>query len=154
VYDPSRVEFGIRRAAAAIAFAAILIGGFETYYLRVFRESPARLRPILTELPYRKMPGLRELLIGADARTPRGASIAILVPYSAWAGGYGYAYYRSSYLLPGKQVIPLLRLGEDRSAPENLALADYVICWGGVRPAAGFTMVWQTTAGMLLRRSR
>ena len=147
------MEFGIRRAAAAIAFAAILIGGFETYYLRVFGERPARVRPILTELPYRKMPGLRELLAGADARTPRGASIAILVPYSAWEGGYGYAYDRSSYLLPGKQVIPLLRLGEDTPDPENLAHADYVICWGGVPPVAGFDKVWQTTRGMLLRRS-
>jgi hypothetical protein len=154
VYDRSRVEFGIRRAAAAIAFAAILIGGFETYYLRVFRESPARLRPILTELPYRKMPGLRELLIGTDARTPPGASIAILVPYSAWEGGYGYAYSRSSYLLPGKQVIPLLRLGEDTFDRANLARADYVVCWGGVPAVAGFARVWQTTGGMLVRRSK
>jgi len=148
------VDSGIRRAASAVAFAAILIGGFESYYLRVFPESPARGRPILTELPYRKMPGLRELLVGADARTPRGASIAILVPYTAWDGGYGYAYARSSYLLPGKQLIPLLRIGEDVADPANLAHADYVLCWGGVPPLAGFSKVWQTTSGMLLRRSR
>jgi hypothetical protein len=147
------VEFGFRRAASAIAFAAILIGGFESYYLRVFRERPSRVRPILTELPYRKMPGLRELLIGANARTPQGASIAILVPYSSWEGGYGYAYYRSSYLLPGKQVIPLLRLGEDKSDAENLGHADYLVCWGGVPPVAGFATIWQTAAGMLLRRN-
>jgi hypothetical protein len=139
--------------AAAVAFAAILIGGFETYYLRVFLERPARVRPYLTELPYRKMPGLRELLVGADARTPPGASIAIFVPYSAWEGGYGYAYYRASYLLPGKQVIPLLRIGEDKPDPENLARADYVVCWGGVPPIPGFAKVWQTTSGMLLRRN-
>jgi hypothetical protein len=140
--------------AAAIAFAAILIGGFETYYLRVFRESPAYVRPILTGLPYRKMPGLRELLIGADARTPPGASIAILVPYTAWEGGYGYAYSRSSYLLPGKQIIPLLRPGQDVPALSNANRADYLVAWGGVPRLPGFEVVWQTSAGMLLRRTQ
>jgi len=88
------------------------------------------------------MPGLRQFLIGVDSRTPPGARIAICVPYTEWDGGYGYAYYRSSYLLPGKQVVPIA----------NAGAADYVACWH-MRPALPqFAVVWQNADGTLLRR--
>ena len=132
------------RIASVVALAMIVIGGFEPFYLRIFTVDGASMRAAFTELPYRKMPGLRQLLIGADARTPPGARIAICVPFTEWDGGYGYAYYRASYLLPGKQVVPIDHAGD----------ADFVVCWH-VRPAiAGFAPVWQNADGVLLRRAR
>ncbi|HYM61497.1 MAG TPA: hypothetical protein VEZ11_11470, partial [Thermoanaerobaculia bacterium] len=42
------------------------------------------------------------------AHTQRGDSIAIVVPPMQWDKGYSYAYYRASYLLPGRIVLPLV----------------------------------------------
>jgi hypothetical protein len=144
----------VLRFAAAAALVLILIGGFEPFYLRIFRANRRAMGASFAELPFRKMTGLRAFLMGVDARTPPHASIAIWVPFRQWEGGYGYAYYRSSYLLPGKQVVPLLAPNEDRPQFENLAQADYIACWGGRIEAPGFVPVWQDPHGVLLRRTR
>jgi len=112
------------------------------------------MRAMLTELPYRKLTGLRRFLIEVDRTTPRGARIAICLPYTAWEGGYGYGYYRASFLLPGKQVVPLLRLGADVPAPGNAALADFVACWGGAPRVDGFAVLWRSGDGVLMKRVR
>jgi hypothetical protein len=123
----------------------LVIGGFEPHYVRVLGADAARARAAMTELPYRKLPGFRRLLVDIDRSTPPGARIAIALPYSDWDGGYGYGYYRASYLLPGKQVVPLL-------PPSNLRFADYVMVWHG-RPAIdGFVPVLATPDGTLYRR--
>ena len=125
----------------------LVIGGFEPYYVRIFTVDAARTRAAMTELPYRKLPGLRRLLVDVDRSTPRGAKIAIALPFRDWEGGYGYGYYRASFLLPGKQVVPLL-------PPSNLRFADYVMVWRG-RPAIdGFVPVWTTSDGTLMVRRR
>lgn len=132
------------RIASIVALAMIVIGGFEPFYLRIFAANGASMRAAFTELPYRKMPGLRLFLSGVDDRTPPGARIAICVPFTEWDGGYGYAYYRASYLLPGRQVVPIANVNE----------ADFVACWH-VRPALPrFEPVWQNADGVLLRRVR
>jgi hypothetical protein len=142
------------RLAAGVALALILIGGFEPFYLRIFAMDRTRMGASFAELPYRKMTGLRAFLIGVDAHTPPHTRIAIWVPFRQWEGGYGYAYYRASYLLPGKQVVPLLKPNEDRPQVENLAQADYIACWGGRIEAPGFVPAWQDGHGVLLRRER
>ena len=135
------------RIASYVVLAMLVIGGFETYYVRVFRLDAARVRASMTELPYRKLPGFRRLILEVDRTTPRGARIAIALPVREWEGGYGYGYYRASFLLPGKQVVPLL-------PPSNLRFADYVVVWHG-RPAIdGFTPVWTTADGTLMVRRR
>jgi len=139
------------RIAAYAVLAMLVIGGFEPYYVRVLGADAARTRAAMTELPYRKLPGFRRLLVDADRSTPRGARIAIALPYAEWEGGYGYGYYRASFLLPGKQVVPLL-------PPSNLRFADYVLAWHA-RPAdvdalqrRGFVPLWTTGDGTLLKR--
>ena len=112
------------------------------------------MRAAFTELPYRKLTGFRRFLIDIDARTPPGARIAIALPFQQWEGGYGYGYYRASFLLPGKQVVPLLVPGADRPAPENLAVADYVAAWHGAPKVPGFAEAWRGPDGTLLRRVR
>ncbi len=141
------------RFAAAVAFALILIGGLEPFYLRIFAIDRASQGAVFAELPFHKMRGLKSFLEGVDARTRRGARIALWVPYRQWEGGYGYAYYRASYLLPGKQVVPLLALHEDRVAFSNLAQADYLASFGERIEAPGFESCWQDEHGMLLKAS-
>lgn len=143
----------VGRIASWLAFAAILIGGFEPFYLRVLTGSAHSSPAVLSELPYRKLPGFRELLLAAAPRTFDGARIAIALPFGAWEGGYGYGYYRASYLLPGRQVVPLLVPGEDRPALQNLAGADYILSWHGATQFPGFVPVWSSTDGSLLRRT-
>jgi hypothetical protein len=133
------------RIAAYAVLAMLVMGGFEPHYVRVFSVDAARTREAMTELPYRKLPGFRRLLLEVDRSTPRGARIAIALPYRQWEGGYGYGYYRASFLLPGKQVVPLL-------PPSNLRFADYVVVWKGRPEIAGFAPLWTTSDGTLFKR--
>ncbi|MEO6259708.1 MAG: hypothetical protein ABIP63_05130 [Thermoanaerobaculia bacterium] len=142
------------RVASWLIFAAILAGGFEPFYLRALTGGPVASPAQLTELPYRKLPGFRRLLETAAARTPPGARIAIALPFQQWEGGYGYGYYRASYLLPGRQVVPLLVPGEDRPALGNLRQADYVLSWRSATALPGFVAIWRSDDGTLLRRIR
>ena len=141
------------RLAAAVAFALILIGGFEPFYLRIFAIDRAREGAAFAELPFQKMRGLKSFLEGVDAHTPPRVRIAIWVPFRQWDGGYGYAYNRASYLLPGKQLVPLLALHEDRVAFSNLAQADYLASFGERIVAPGFESCWQDEHGMLFKAS-
>jgi len=141
------------RLAAVVAFALILIGGFEPFYLRIFTIDRPLEGALFAELPFRKMPGLKSFLEGVDAHTPPRARIAIWVPFRQWEGGYGYAYYRASYLLPGKQVVPLLALHDDRADFSNLAQADYVASFGEQLVPPGFESCWRDAHGVLLKAS-
>ena len=129
----------------------ILAGGFERFYLTVFTIDRAREEAAFAELPFRKMTGLRAFLAAVDAHTPPHARIAIWVPFQQWEGGYGYAYGRASYLLPGKQVVPLLALHEDKVQFANLTQADYLAVFGQQIVAPGFTTTWQDDHGTLMK---
>jgi hypothetical protein len=135
---------------AATAFLLILIGGFEPFYLRIFRMNRAGMGIAFAEMPFRKMTGLQSFLEGVDAHTPPRARIALWLPFRQWEGGYGYAYYRASYLLPGKQLVPLLA-HDDRLELTNLAQADYLASFGEVMMAPGFDSVWHDELGVLLK---
>lgn len=144
----------IARVLAAFAFAAMIAGGIEPFYFRALTLNGPRWREAMTELPYRKLPGLRRFLAGVDARTPSGARIAIWIPQPGWDGAYGYGYYRAPFLLTGKQVVPLQVPFVDRAALSNVRLADYVAAWHGAPPFAGFEIVWRSEDGVLMRRVR
>lgn len=67
------------------------------------------------------------------AVTKNGDSIAIAVPTTGWWDGYAYAYYRASYFLAGREVLPLVT-PESKLIPANLSRAKYVAAWhAGVR---------------------
>jgi hypothetical protein len=111
---------------------------------------------MLTELPYRKLPGLRQFLLDVRARTERGSVIAIAAPLTRtrdWEGGYDYVYGRALYPLAGRQVVPLLD-PENRFQPQNLAEARYVAAYHSAPSLPGFAEVWRGPSGVLLRRSR
>jgi hypothetical protein len=141
----------IRKAAAGLAFALILIGGFETYYLRIYLHDRAALGRTFEELPWRKLPGFRQFLLDVRAATREGEAIALWIEPMSWMGGYEYGYVRAGYLLAGRDVIPLLA-PDGRILSANSAAADVIACYRCATVPAGFLAVRSTPAGLVLRR--
>lgn len=121
----------------------IAAGAFEPFYLRIFTIDLTKLRASLVELPYRKLPGLRELLVAADQRAAMGDTVAIFAPYS-WDAGYEYAYARSLYTLAGRRVV----------LQKEVAQAKWICAYGPAPVVAGFDVVWRGRGGVVMRRSQ
>lgn len=133
------------RIAVAVAIAA---AAFQPFYLRSFTIDRARYAAALTELPYRKLPGMRQFMLDVRARTNDGDTIGIAAPLPrtpAQDNAYDYLFRRGRYLLGGRRVVPL---------PENLAMATYIACFHCTPPAPGFVEIWRGRDGTLLRRAR
>jgi hypothetical protein len=135
---------------------AIAAGAFEPFYLRIFTTNRAWQATMLTELPYRKLPGLRQFLLDVRERTPRGSVIAVAAPLTRthdWEGGYDYIYARALYPLAGRRVVPVLD-PDNRFLAQNLAEANYVAAYHSAPRVDGFVEVWRGRDGVLLRRAR
>jgi hypothetical protein len=141
------------RRWAIVAAALIAVGGFEPFYFRVLLLDRARTSAMLTELPFRKTPHLRNFYLDVRARTRSGDSIAIASTYTKWDGGYEYVYARSMYMLAGRRIVTLLD-PQDRPHPENLAKVDYVAAYRSDPDIPHFVTVWRGPDGSLLRRER
>src|SRR5437763_15872700 len=111
-----------RLLLAAIAFLCIAGGAFQPFYWRMFATNRAAARTPLTELPYRRLPGLRRFMLGVRERTRDGDRIAIVLPARAWEEGYQYGFTRSTYLLNGRTTVPLMDEA-NRPLPQNFARA-------------------------------
>ena len=83
------------------------------------------------------------------AHTVDGQTMALVVPAKQWERGYSYAYYRASYFLAGREVLPIVG-PDDRPIPENVARAPMLAAWHvnvrGGRP------LWRGEGGVLLQR--
>ena len=124
-----------------------------------------RIEPRLLALPFhrghyahvyasfadRLWPEYPRFLEGVRAHTQSGDSIAIVVPTFDWDRGYSYAYYRASYLLTGREVLPLSDSGNHLQLL-NFRSAKYIAAWRTEVPQAHFTVVWSGAGGVLLRR--
>ena len=144
----------IRAILVAAAFILIAAGSFQPMYLRIFTVDGGAMRAGFTDLPYRRLPGLRRLLCGAGVRVPSGATIALWAPFREWDGGYGYAFRRAPFLMPDKQIVPMLEADGDRLTLRYLAGAQYLVCWRGCPPIAGFKSMWRSLDGELMVRGR
>ena len=145
-------RFPARTMVASIVFAAAVIGGFEPLYLRMIVADRDALRASAAAVADRDTPQYATFLEQVRARTPTGASIAILAPVRHWQDGYDYWYYRACYILHGRRVLPIL----DRSDvvhPDRLRSADYIADWGVTARFPGQRLVWRGPGGALLRRS-
>ena len=60
--------------------------------------------------------------------TVDGQTMALVVPAKQWERGYSYAYYRASYFLAGREVLPIVG-PDDRPIPENVARAPMLAAW-------------------------
>ena len=143
----------MRLAIAAAGFVCIAAGAFQPFYWRSFAMNRAAARAALSELPYRRLPGLRRFMLEVGARTRDGERIAIAIPASRWEEGYQYGFTRSTYLLAGRTTVPLMD-ESDRALPQNFAYADAVACLHVDCSVPHFEPVWRSSDGMLLRRTR
>jgi hypothetical protein len=141
----------VRRIAAFLCLLAIV--GF-------------RLEPRLMQLPFIDRRPVIDLLANyADgewkqyprflqrirAYTRPGDSIAIVAPAMKWDDGYSYAYYRGSYFLAGREVLPLVT-ADDRPHVENFYRARYIATWRGKVPPGRYKVICQAEGGALLQR--
>lgn len=140
-----------RRVVALVIFIGI-------FALRVDRQ--LFLLPFIDRAPIaeafrgradRMWPQYPRFLAGVRERTANGDSIAIVVPTFDWDEGYSYAYYRASYLLAGRVVLPV-GFSDHQLHPENFRAARYVAVWGRPFPPSRRTVVWEGEGGTLLRQ--
>jgi hypothetical protein len=140
----------IARLAALICLTAIAFFRFET---RLFEIPFVDRRPLVeyfSHLADRGWEQYPEFLDGVRAHTARGDRIAIMVPARHWDDGYSYAYYRASYILAGREVIPLVS-PDDRLLMGNLGRATYLAEWRRDLPVVQL-VVWSGAGGKLVRR--
>jgi hypothetical protein len=131
----------VQSRLAAFVFAAIVIAGIDAGFVRLFLDKhQADPTP-----PYELF--LREVA----RRTTPGQKIAILVPDRGWARDYAYRYYRASYVLAGRRVIPLLS-PDDAVHLDRLRHADLIAAWDV--EATGHELLWRAHGGALYRRTR
>jgi len=83
--------------------------------------------------------------------TRPGDSIAIVAPAMKWDDGYSYAYYRGSYYLTGREVLPLVT-ADDRLHPDNFYRARYIATWRAKVPPGRYRVICQAEGGALLQR--
>ncbi len=84
------------------------------------------------------------------SRTKNGDSIALADPTMRWDAGYSYAYYRASYFLAGREVLPLVA-PNDRRLTANLNRAEYLAVWHNRVPGRR-PVVFAGYGGVLVRR--
>jgi hypothetical protein len=131
-----------RRALGVAVAVAIAAAAFQPFYLRIYTTNRAGLAAALTELPYRKLPGMRQFMLDVRARTRDGNTIAIVSPLPA-QDAYEYLFTRGRYLLGGRMVV----------SAQNLATATHIACFHCTSAAPGFAEIWRGRDGALLRRA-
>lgn len=139
-----------RRIAALLCLLAIVALRIEPQLLRLPFQDRRALADGLRRYPDRGFGDYPRFLQGVREHTQGGDSITIMVPVMNWDGGYAYAYYRASYFLAGRQVLPLLT-PDNRVHPENFDRARLVASWRRELPAGLGREVWRGEGGVLLR---
>jgi len=138
----------VRRTAVILVLLVIGVGAFQPYYLRVWSQDWRALGAYLTELPYRKVPGLLRVCREADRRIPIGARVLLVTPHRTWPGGYDYSFRRARYLLAGREMIPML--GPTPAQPPDFIVCAQMPC----APRANFRQIWGDASGSILEGVR
>ena len=139
-----------RRVAALLAILAIIALRIEPQLLQLPFVSRQGLTSALLRWPDGAWQQYPRFLQEVRARTNDGDTIAVIVPTMKWDDGYSYAYYRASYFLTGRQVLPLIT-SDDSSHFENFRAARYVAVWHrAIHPRMG-EVVWRGEGGVLLK---
>lgn len=138
-----------RRVLTVVCLAAIVVLGAASRLLELpFIDRTESVRA-MTWYPDRDWPDYPRFLEGVREHTKPGDTIAVIVPAMTWDGGYSYAYYRASYFLTGREVLPLVTAGDVR-VQQNFLAAKYIAVFGvGLRVPAD--VVWRGGRGALLR---
>ena len=142
----------IRRISTVLCLAAIVALCIDTRLLRLLVTDRAPIQRAMTIYPDRLWPDYPRFLAGVREHTKPGDTIAVVVPAMGWDDGYSYAYYRASYFLTGREVLPLVT-PENARLRQNFQAATYVAAFG-VHLRAPADVVWQGERGALLRLSK
>jgi len=118
----------MRRRVAIVLFVALAVLSIDFDLFR-FALNAKVMHRVMSAYPDRGWSGYPQFLESVRARTKRGDSIALVVPNTRWERGYSYAYYRASYFLAGREVLPVIDK-DDVPQPQNLARAKYVATFG------------------------
>jgi hypothetical protein len=153
---PEGASFGLRVRLALLWLlaACITLGGIRTGYLTILAADLPALHEAFALYPDRATPEYPQFLTAVAAATPPGSKIAIFVPMRRWDDGYSYAYYRASYILAGREVLPIV-WNDDRLLSANVARADYIAVWRSERVHfPGYATVLRAAGGRLLKVTR
>lgn len=140
----------VQRLIGGVAFALLLAGTFQPFYVRILFADRSAMKPYLTELPYRKTPGLRAFLVEARERIRPGEVVVFLAPFETWEGGYRYAMRGARYILGGRTVRGVIG-PYDVDLSSNLDQADVIVAWRAPVPT-GWTVTWAGREGAVARR--
>jgi hypothetical protein len=139
----------LRRCLALATFVALTLLAIDPILIKWGLFQRAKVHQLLTNSPDRGWGDYPKFLDDVRAHTQPGDSIALVVPTLRWDGGYSYAFYRASYFLTGREVLPIVT-DRDAAIPENFARAKYVAAWRrNVRDATRH-VVWTGDGGALL----
>jgi hypothetical protein len=140
----------IARFAALACLTSIAFFRFETRLMEIPFIDRQPLVEYFSHLADRGWEEYVDFLEGVRAHTRKGDAIAIMVPPRHWEAGYSYAFFRASYMLAGRIVIPLVT-PDDRVVMSNIAQATYLAEWRHDVPIAQ-RVVWSGSGGKLARR--
>jgi hypothetical protein len=137
----------LRRTLAFAAYAAIGLLSADPRQIATVLSAPGEVRQKL-ERSHNPSPEMTDFFLGVRERTNRGDTITILLPPMPW-DSYTYPYYRASYLLAGRTVLPMItEKGEIRKL--EIARANYLAIYGA--PYEGAGVIWRHGRGTLVRR--
>jgi len=141
-----------RRLGAIGIVLLLALGGIDFRSLAVPFLDRSAIAAEMAREPDRGLwwPDYPRFLEAVRKRTAPGDVIAVVVPAGRWEDGYSYAYYRASYFLAGRQVLPVIGR-DDRFLPENLRAARYIAAWHRALPP-GARVVMQDAGGALVDR--
>jgi hypothetical protein len=139
----------VRRALTILCLAAIVVMRVNVRLLTMPFVDRAPMERALLAYPDGQWPQFPRFLAEVREHTKPGDSIALVVPARRWEGGYSYAYYRASYFLAGREVLPVVN-EQDQPIPANLHGARYVAATG-VTLRVPADVIWQGEGGALLR---
>src|SRR5437016_14526709 len=113
----------LRRALTIICLATIVVVGVAArlFQLPFIDRGPSERA--MARYSDRAWPDYPLFLQGVREHTRPSDTIAVTVPAMTWDGGYSYAYYRASYFLTGREVLPLVAPHNER-LPQNFRAAN------------------------------
>jgi hypothetical protein len=137
------------RAFTVFSLAAIVVISVESRMLLLPFIDRGPSERAMARGSDRAWPDYPLFLQGVREHTRPGDTIAVIVPIMRWETGYSYAFYRASYFLTGREVLPLVT-PDDGRLPQNFRAAKYIAVFGvGLRTPAD--VVWRSGRGALLR---
>ena len=143
----------MRRRIALCLFVILAVASIDPILVALPFTNLKKLQRFLTEVrPDREWyPEYPAFLEGVREHTQPGDTIALIVPGMKWDYGYSYAYYRASYFLTGREVLPLVR-SDDAQLRQNYGRAKYVAAWQTKVADTKRRVAWAGHHGVLLER--